>query len=437
MRILDDPALREDAVRQRRAARACTRRPRSPPAMPTTRASRSTPPTGSLREMQSAAGGFYSSLDADSEGHEGKFYVWSREEVRAALSADEYAACSRRATGSTAPPTSRAAGTCYVAMPLEELARTSWPAHRARSRRCSRPRARKLLAVRAQRVRPARDDKILTSWNALMIRGLAIAARALEREELADWPRRGRSTSSAARCGATGGCSPPTWTARAHLNAYLDDYVYPDRRDPRAAAGALPRRRARLRAASSLEVVLAHFEDQQAGGFFFTSDDHEALIHRSKSFGDDATPVRQRHRRARPATPGSPARGAALPRRRRAHAARRVAGDEPLSAGHTSLLTALEELLNPPQIVILRGEAAAIDVWRRELAHAVRAAAPGAGDSRRRARPACRARGEGAAGRGGRLRVPRERVLGAACLARGARRRAQRAGGPLRPPGKP
>src|ERR1700739_4697395 len=104
-----------------------------------------------VSEMQSPAGGYYSSLDADSEGHEGKYYVWDRDQVRAALRAEELPAFAPRLELET----------------LIEAARA------------------KLLAVRAHSVRPARDDKVLASWNALMIRGLAVAARALGRDDLA------------------------------------------------------------------------------------------------------------------------------------------------------------------------------------------------------------------------------------------------------------
>jgi uncharacterized protein YyaL (SSP411 family) len=117
-----------------------------------------------------------------------------------------------------------------------------------------------------------------------------------------------------------------------------------------------------------LDAVLQHFTDPDAGGFFFTSDDHETLIHRSKSFGDDATPA------------GNGIAAFVLQRmghllgetRYLAAAEQTVRAALPLMEkyphAHTSLLNALEELLNPPETVILRGEPLAIEAWRGELA---------------------------------------------------------------------
>jgi uncharacterized protein YyaL (SSP411 family) len=223
----------------------------------------------------------------------------------------------------------------------------------------------KLLRVRAQRVPPARDDKVLASWNALMIRGLAIAARALARPELA-----AAATSALdfirARLWVGGRLLATAMGERAHLNAYLDDYVY-------LADAILELQQVRFRAdelrfgQQLLEVVLQHFADPGVGGFFFTSDDHEKLIHRSKSFSDDSTPsgngvaacVLQRYGHLL----GEPRYLAAAEGTLRA--AWGELGRYPQSQG--TLLTALEELLQPPQIVIIRGEAAAIAAWQEEL----------------------------------------------------------------------
>jgi uncharacterized protein YyaL (SSP411 family) len=317
------------------------------------------------REMHSDSGGFYSSLDADSEGHEGKFYVWGREEVRAALSEDEYSLFAPR-YGLDKPANFEGSWHFYVAMPIEELARTSGRAPLEIETLLAAARG-KLLALRAHRVRPARDDKILTSWNALAIRGLAVAARALARAELAEAATRAlefirRELWRDGRLLAT------SMEGRSHLNAYLDDYVFLidaliELQQVRFSASEL------AFAGELLEAVLGHFADEQAGGFFFTSDDHEALIHRSKSYGDDATPsgngIASRVLIRLGYLLGEPRYLAAAERTLRA--AWPAMNRYP--TGHTSLLTALEELLNPPQIVILRGEAEAIEVWRRELAH--------------------------------------------------------------------
>ena len=240
------------------------------------------------REMQSPEGGYYSSLDADSEGHEGKFYVWDRDEVRSALTAEEYAAFAPRYgldrepnfEGRLAParfPLGR--GHC----------RHAWPS--ARRSRIGVGFGTPEIAAhpRASRVRPGRDDKILASWNGLMIRGMAVAARALGRDELAD--SAGRALDFVRRTLWREGRLLATYNdGRAHLNAYLDDYAF-------LADAVLELQQVRFRAdelqfaRELLEVLLRHFTDERAGGFFFTSDDHEQLIHRPKSFGDDATPA--------------------------------------------------------------------------------------------------------------------------------------------------
>ncbi|MBV8910983.1 MAG: thioredoxin domain-containing protein [Gammaproteobacteria bacterium] len=316
-----------------------------------------------VREMQSPEGGYYSSLDADSEGHEGKFYVWDREQVRAVLDAAEFAAFAAR-FGLDQPANFEGRWHLRVTAPLAEVARLIGRAPPEAEALIEAARA-KLLALRAQRVRPARDEKVLTSWNALIIRGMAVAARALQREDL---------TASATRAldfirthlWRDGRLLATYMDGRAHLNAYLDDYVY-------LADAILELQQLRFRAdelafARELaEVVLGHFADR-GGGFYFTSDDHETLIHRTKAFADDATPSGN----------GVAARvllrlGYLLGESRYLAAAEqtlRAAWQalERYPHGHVSLLGALEELLTPPEIVILRGEARTIGGWRDAVA---------------------------------------------------------------------
>jgi uncharacterized protein YyaL (SSP411 family) len=316
------------------------------------------------REMQSPEGGFYSSLDADSEGHEGKFYVWNRDQVRAALTAEEYEAFAPR-YGLDREPNFEGQWHLHVFRSVEEIASTlGRPADGVESTLESA--REELLRIRERRIRPGRDDKILASWNGLMIRGLAVAARALGRDDLAD--SAGRALEFVRRTLWREGRLLATYNdGRAHLNAYLDDYAY-------LADAVLELQQVRFRAdelefaRDLLEVVLRHYTDESVGGFFFTSDDHEQLIHRSKSFGDDATPA------------GNGVAAFALQRMgyllgegRYLEAAERTirAGwpvMERYPQGHTSLLMALDEMLSPPEIVVLRGDPATIESWRRELA---------------------------------------------------------------------
>jgi len=316
-----------------------------------------------LREMLAPEGALYSSLDADSEGHEGSFYVWDQKELRRALTNDEYAVFAPR-YGLDRPANFEGHWHLHVFQSTEEIAasREGTPKEVESLLESART---KLMKIRDMRVRPMRDEKILTSWNAMMIRGLAVAARTLALDDLANIATRAldfiRQT-----LWRDGRLLATYKDGRAHLNAYLDDYVY-------LADAVLELQQVRFRsdelafARELLDVVLQHFTDPD-GGFFFTSDDHEALILRSKSFGDDATPAgngiaafvfqRMGH------LLGEPRYLAAAEKTLRA--AWPVLEKYPHA--HTSLLIALEELLNPPETIILRGAIATIESWRSELA---------------------------------------------------------------------
>ena len=315
------------------------------------------------REMQSSEGGYYSSLDADSAGHEGKFYLWDREELASALTGEEYAAFAPR-YGLDLAPNFEGAWHLYEARPVQDVAqRLQLPVEHIEPRLVSA--RQKLLALREHRERPGRDEKILTSWNGLAIRGMAVAARVLDCDGLASSAE--RALSFARRTLWRDGRLLATYCeGRAHLNAYLDDYAF-------LAEGVLELQQLRFRADELLfarelmEVVLRHFADSE-GGFYFTSDDHEALLHRLKTFSDDAIPAGN----------GAAARvllrlGYLLGESRYLEAAEGAlraawAPLEQYPQAHMTMLAALEELLHPPEIVILRGEAAGIESWRRELA---------------------------------------------------------------------
>ncbi|MEA3177407.1 MAG: uncharacterized protein QOI59_930 [Gammaproteobacteria bacterium] len=316
-----------------------------------------------IREMQSPEGGYYSSFDADSEGHEGKFYVWNRDAVREALSEAEYTVFAAR-YGLDRTANFEGHWQLHIFQPIDEIARNNQLTSDDVEFLLESART-KLLAIRARRIWPGRDDKILTSWNALLIRGMAIASRALGRDDLAE------SATAALRfihskLWSNGKLLATYKDGRAHLNAYLDDYVFLV--DAILELQQTRFNSAELKFASELlEVVLQHFVDAVAGGFYFTSDDHESLIYRSKSFADDATPAgngiaafvfqRMGHLLAEPRylQAAEHTLRAAWP------------SLEKFPHAHTTLSIALDELLHPPETLILRGPRAEITNWAREL----------------------------------------------------------------------
>jgi len=293
-----------------------------------------------LREMRAPEGGFLSALDADSEGVEGKFYVWSVEEMRAALE-----------------------GELDVDEALAWFGATdsgNFEGHNIPVRGPGRPEAlgewrRRLYDVRAQRVWPGLDDKRLTAWNALMISALAEASAVLDRPDYLD---------AAARCADFllgslrdgEGRLLRTWKdGEAKLNAYLEDHafllealltLYEASFDPRwfAEARALA------------DTMIERFADEDNGGFFETSSDHEQLLARRKDLEDHPIPS------ANAAAAYGLLRLAALTGEH-AYEERAVgvlrllhelAAKHPQAFGH--LLQALDFQLSPVQEVALAGE---------------------------------------------------------------------------------
>jgi uncharacterized protein len=302
-----------------------------------------------LADMRDANGGFYATRDADSEGREGLFYLWDPDTVRALLG-DDYEVFARR-------------------FGLDQDANFEGRWHLTVRQQISDDEAgaidkakRVLLAERAKRVAPARDEKQLTAWNALAIRGLAISGRSLDRPELIaaaaaavdflhnDLVHEGRLLASYK-------------DGEARFPAYLDDHAFLldallELLQARWDTGHLEFAR------RIAQLLLEHFEDKDNGGFWFTANDHEQLIHRSKPLADEAVPS------------GNGIAAFALQRlgfllgetryldaaERTLRAAWRAIDEYP--HGHVSLLAALEEYLDHPEIVVIRGDPDDVSRWR-------------------------------------------------------------------------
>jgi hypothetical protein len=317
-----------------------------------------------MREMQSPQGGFYSSLDADSEHEEGKFYVWTPDEVAGLLSAEEYAVAAAHYGLDQPPNFENRYWNLLVAQPLDAVAQacnlTSGQAEQLLASA-----QRKLFAAREKRTRPERDEKILVGWNALMIKGMAHAGRALDEPA---WIGSAQRALDFIRAGMwrNGRLLATSKNGKAQLNAYLDDYAF-------LLDAVLELLQAEFRpvdlefARALAEVLLDQFADTREGGFFFTSHDHEQLIHRPKPGDDNATPS------------GNGIAAFALQRLGHllgeARYIEAAAGTLKLfypalaqqPSGYASLLWALQESLAPPQIVILRSAPGASAAWRQKL----------------------------------------------------------------------
>ncbi|HEX5392406.1 MAG TPA: thioredoxin domain-containing protein [Rhodocyclaceae bacterium] len=348
-----------------------------------------------MREMQTEEGGYASSLDADSEGEEGKYYVWDRRQVRGLLNPDEWRVAAPH-WGLDSTPNFESHWHLQAEKPIasQDLPLLESARH-------------KLFIARGHRMRPGRDGKILTSWNALMIAGMARASRVFGRSDWLDSARRAldfiRKTLWVPGPGASPGGEAPTlsppssgrgvggWQSNllggcaeahpassrrllasyksqhAHLNGYLDDHAF-------LLAALLELMQADFRvedldfARQLADTLLDAFEDREQGGFYFTRHDHEALLVRPKPAQDSATPSGNGV-----AAQALQRLGHLLGEPRYLDAARRTLAlfapqlrEHPV--GCASLLLALEEHLTPPNLVILRGPAEALSAWQAALA---------------------------------------------------------------------
>ncbi|MEO7622498.1 MAG: thioredoxin domain-containing protein, partial [Gallionella sp.] len=317
-----------------------------------------------LREMQSSEGGYYSSLDADSEHEEGKFYVWQRDAIRTLLSADEYALIAVYYGVDSPANFEHHAWNLRVSESLEDITKrmSLSPEHATALLESAQ---KKLFAARERRIRPGRDEKILGAWNGLMITGMARAARVFDRP---DWLHSAQQAMDFVRntLWRDGTLLATYKDGNAHLNAYLDDHAF-------LLNALLELMQAEFRnvdlgfAMQLGDALLTRFEDEVNGGFFFTSHDHEVLIQRNKIGQDNATPS------------GNGIAAHALLRlslltgaAQYAEAAERCLklffpALQQTAAYHSSLCTALAEYLQPSAVLILRGTPGTMSDWQSAL----------------------------------------------------------------------
>jgi uncharacterized protein YyaL (SSP411 family) len=240
-----------------------------------------------LLEMRHENGGFYSSQDADSEGVEGKFYVWSADEIRDGLG--ENADVFMQVYGVSDEGNWEGQNILNLRVDPKRLGAQLGTDAGSLCARLAAART-ELYRLRSQRVWPGLDDKVLTSWNGLMLAAFAEAGQALRRPDYIEAAISNADFLHRTMRGDSGRLFR-TWKAgsEAKYNAYLEDYAF-------LADGLLALYEATFEArwvdwARELaELMLTHFRDATNGGFFDTSDDHEQLIHRPKDLQDNAVP---------------------------------------------------------------------------------------------------------------------------------------------------
>ncbi len=243
-----------------------------------------------LREMRGPEGGFYSALDADSEGEEGRFYIWTPEEIRAVLGEPPPgpANCINFSTqqidklmqfyGVNEGGNFEGRNILHLAGGADAVAPEDLDAMR-----------QQLYEARAKRVWPGLDDKRLTAWNALMISALAEAGAVLGREDYLEAARACADFVWSELRDDEGALLRTYKDGRAHLKAYLEDHAF-------LLEALLTLYEAGFesvwfeRARELADTLLARFADGERGGFFSTADDHEALIARRKEIGDHPIP---------------------------------------------------------------------------------------------------------------------------------------------------
>ncbi|MBY0246599.1 MAG: DUF255 domain-containing protein [Nitrospiraceae bacterium] len=241
-----------------------------------------------LREMTGPAGGFYSATDADSEGVEGKFFVWTPADVRAALNDDETARRFCALYDITDAGNWEHTNIPNRLRPIEEVARhiDLTTDELLETAACAKP---ALYRARQQRIPPGLDDKVITAWNGMMLSALAEAARVFGEDRYREAAQRNADFLLQTHARPDGRLLRTSRAGRAHLGAYLEDYAF-------LAEGLLDLYEAGasetyLHVAARLAgFLMSDFLDETQGGFFTTATHHESLILRAREGADGATP---------------------------------------------------------------------------------------------------------------------------------------------------
>jgi uncharacterized protein YyaL (SSP411 family) len=242
-----------------------------------------------LAELTDTEGGFYSALDAESEHEEGKYYRWTREELDAWKDDPQWTEFATIYGLNQEPNFETEFFVPQLAAPLLRTAESQQTSFAPLHQKMAGLRS-KMLQVRSQRERPLTDTKILTAWNGLMIRGMADTGRILNEPKYVEAAARAADFILAKLQTADGRLLRTFGQGEGRLNAYISDYAF-------FVDGCLALHRATkderwLKQAERLtEKQLELFWDERAGGFFFTTHDHESLLARTKELSDSAEPA--------------------------------------------------------------------------------------------------------------------------------------------------
>jgi len=328
-----------------------------------------------LRDMTDAEGGFFSSEDADSEGQEGAFYLWTLDAIREVLGDDTplfvaYYGVEQDGTFPSREPYHAGKNILHVPRDPAVIEREFGLSAQELEARLAPLRA-ELLAIRSRRVRPGRDDKIITAWNALAISAMAKGYQVLEDTRYLDAAQRATAFITT-RMNDAGGLLRTFAKGQAKLPAYLDDYAY-------LLAALVDLYEAdfntiHLRAAHDIvQAMETRFRDAAGGAYFSTGDEHRGLLARTRSLHDQAVPSANAVAAQALLRLGALTDNAAYIERAREIVSSAVPRMERAPLGTMAMLCAADFLIGPRQEIAIVGEAedsdfrALLDVARRRF----------------------------------------------------------------------